>query len=112
MLNDTSDDFEWLVILNPTLANAITFSDETNSVVQTGVGNAGNPSNSTVTGGTQLAGGMVKASGSTGDVTIGVENALLLGSAIDGTRDEIYLCCRPFSANANITGGITWRELS
>ncbi len=55
---------------------------------------------------------MIKSSNNSGDVTIGTGNALLLGSAIDGTVDEIYLCVRPFSSNADITGGITWRELS
>lgn len=112
MMNAQNGDYEWLLILNPTLANAITFTAQTNSVVETGPGNSGSPSNSTVTGGTVLAGGVVKGSNSTGDVTIGVENALLLGSDISGTRDEIYLCCRPFSANADIHGGLVWRELS
>lgn len=112
MLNQTNDDFEWLLLMNPTLANAITFSDETNSSIQSGVGNSGNPSNSTATGGIALDGGFVKASGSTGSMSAEMNNALRLGAAIDGTRDEIYLCCRPLSANADVEGGITWREAS
>ena len=112
MVNSTTDDFEWFLVLNPTVANAITFSDQTNSAIQFGVGNSGNPSNSTVTGGTQITGGFVKAAGSTGDFRASIDNAIKLGAAIDGTRDEIYLCCRPLAANADIDGGITWRELS
>lgn len=113
MITDTTDDFEWLLILNPDVANAVTFNDETNSSVQFAIGNTGGgASNSTLTNGTILSGGVVKASGSTGDVTIGIENARLIGGAIDGTRDEIYLGCRPYANGANIDGGITWRELS
>jgi len=112
LINDTNDDFEWLLIMNPTLANSVTFGDKTNSSLQTAVGNPGAHSNSTVTGGTTITGGFVKSGGGSGDVTMGTENALLLGSTIAGVPDELYLCCRPLSANADINGGLTWRELS
>jgi hypothetical protein len=110
MVNSTNDDFEWLLIWNPTVAVAVSFSDETNSVVETGVGEGSNPSTTTVTGGTRMAGGFVKASGSSGDVTLGIAGTLRLGAKIDGTRDEIYLCVRPLSANADVDGGLSWRE--
>lgn len=109
VLATTNDDFEWLVILNPTVANAVTFGNESSSCVQTAVGNAGNPSNSTLTGGTILDGGYADASSGQ---KFPLENALRLGVAIDGTRDEIYLGVRPFSANADVVGSIQWRELS
>lgn len=112
IVNGSNADFEWLLILNPTVAVAVTFADQDNSALQAANGNAGNPSTSTVTGGVVLAGGYVVASGSSGDVTIGISNARLLGAAIDGTRDEIYLCMRPLTPNANAKGGITRRELS
>ena len=111
MIATTSDDYEWTVILNPTLATGITFADVTNSAVQFGVGNVGNPSTSTVTGGTQMMGGFVTAGSTSGAVTLALDNAIHLGSQIDGTRDEIYLCVTPFTANADINGGLTWREL-
>ena len=84
--------------------------DLDNSALQGAVGNTGNPSTSTITGGQRITGGMVKASGNTGDVSIKVDNARLLGSAIDGTQDEIYLGVRPYSTNANVTGGFTCKE--
>ena len=112
MLNDTTDDYEWLVILNPTLGVPAVFTDVTNSALQEANGEGSNPSQTTVTGGTVLAGGQVKASGSSGSITIGVPNSRLIGSAIDGTPDELYLCCTPFASNANITGSFTIRELS
>jgi len=110
--NNTSDDFEWYIILNPTLANAVTWVNETNGAVQVANGNGGAHSNSTVTGGTKLVGGFVKSGNNSGDVTIGVKNARLIGSAIDNTPDEIFLCVMPLSANADISGGITRRVLS
>lgn len=107
----TSDDYEWQLVLNPTVAAAIAFSDETNGTVQTGPGNAGNPSTSTVTGGTILAGGFVKSGVSSGSTAIDFQTALTLGSSIDGTRDEIYLIVTPFTSNADIAGSLIWREL-
>lgn len=112
MINTVADDYEWMLILNPTLANAVTFTGETNSALETAPGNTGNPSNSTVTGGTFLDGGYVKSAGNSGAITQEGKNAIKLGSAIDGTRDEIYLCCRPLTNGADIYGSITWREFS
>lgn len=105
----TADDFEWLIVLNPTLANAITFTPQTNSVLESGVGNAGNPSNSTVTGGTVLAGGYSKSSNT---ISAQINNALRLGASIAGVSDEIYLCVRPLTSNLDVFGSITWRELA
>ena len=107
----TSDDYEWQLRLNPTVATGISFSDQTNSVVQTGPGNVGNPSTSTVTGGTILAGGFVKSGVNSGSTDAEIETAIRLGAAIDGTRDEIYLVVTPFSANADIAGSLVWQEL-
>lgn len=107
----TADDYIWQLRLNPTVANAVSFADQTNSAVQTAVGNAGNPSDSTVTGGTILAGGFVKAGVNSGAVSADLDTAINLGSKIDGTRDEIYFVVSPFSANADIAGGLSWREL-
>jgi len=59
-----------------------------------------------------MLGGLVKSSGAAGSFTLEISNALLLGSAIDGTPDEIFLCVRPYAAGADIDGGITYRELS
>jgi len=111
LVNNAVVDFEWMLILNPTLANAITFADVAGASVQTGPGNTGNPSNSTVTGGTRLAGGFVKSSQASGDISEDIEHAIRLGASIAGVRDEIYLCCRPLSVNADIDGGLTWREV-
>jgi hypothetical protein len=104
MISETNDDFEWIEIINPTVAGTFTYSDLTNSCVQTALG----ASTNTVTGGTEIAGGFSK---NEGQVFATVESAVRLGAKIDGTVDEIVLCVRPLSANANIQGSLTWREL-
>lgn len=103
----TSDDFEWSLLINPTVAGTFTYSDETNSGCQTAVGATAN----TVTGGVAVGGGMVKASNTGGGVASEISNALRIGAAIDGTVDEVVLCVRPLASNADVEGSITWREL-
>jgi hypothetical protein len=106
----TPDAFEWRLILNPTLANPLSWSDVTNFAVQEGdPDTSNNPSNTTVTGGTVLDGGYVVEDGS---ATVDVKNVIRLGSAIDGTRDEIVLAVTPLGANLDITGGFVVKELS
>ncbi len=105
VISETNDDFEWTLRLNPTVAGTFEFADETDSTVQTGVGATAN----TVTGGAILTGALGKDSQ---PVSAQVSNAVRLGAAIDGTRDEIYLCVRPLTSNADIEASLTWRELS
>lgn len=107
MLNIAGDDFEWMVIFNPTVAGTFTYSDKTNSAVQTAIGVTAN----TITGGTVLDSGFVKSSGSTGNVNISPTNALRVGAAIDGTRDELVFCVRPLTNGADIEASISWQEL-
>lgn len=108
-LGASNADYEWALLLNPTLDAAVTFGDQTNSVVQTAVGNAGNPSTSSVaSGGVYLCGGLASGRAAQGSE---IENALLLGAQIDGTRDELYLVANPFAANMDVYGGWTWREI-
>lgn len=106
----TSDDYEWELLLNPTLAASVTFNDVANSSIQFAVGEGSNPSTSTVTGGTRLGGGYVKGGSNSGDVKGTDTPELRLGSLIDGTPDEIYLVATPITANADIYGGINWQE--
>ena len=113
MLGQASDDYEWLVILNPTIAGtAPTWNGLTNSAVEAAIGDAvGNPSVNTVTLGTILRGGLATAGNIAGfafDQDIAL--ASRIGSAIDGTPDEMWLCARALTANADIEGGINFRE--
>jgi len=91
-----------------------TYSDEDNSTVQTASGTA----TSVVTGGTVITGGFLESGGNAGGragvESSGVQNAIRLGAAIDGTVNTIVLCVRPIngSTGIDIEGGISWRELS
>lgn len=105
MLIKTNDDFEWKLIINPTVAGTFTYSDETNSCVQTAAGATAN----TVTGGTDVDGGWIASNSSTSNT---LRSALYIGSLIDGTPDEIVLCARPLTSNADIEGSLQWREYS
>lgn len=109
LINENSQDFECLVYLNPTVADVFTYGDETNSAVQTATGAAAN----TITGGTVMSGGMVKASNQgAGSTARDLDNALRLGSSIAGTVDEIVLAARPLAAStASFEGSIAWREI-
>ncbi len=105
MLSETNDNFEWIIILNPTVADTFTYGDETNSVIQTAKGATAN----TVTNGIFIDGGFTAQKEG---VTNLIPNALHLGSTIAGVPDEIVLCVRPLSSNADIQGALTWKELS
>lgn len=101
---------EWILKWNPTVTGTFTYVNETNSLVQTAKGASAN----TVTGGIDIAGGHFstdKKGGSPGGEAL--EDALTLGSKIDGTLDEIVLCVRPIGGSSaiDIEGSLTWREL-
>ena len=108
ILAETSDNFEWLLILNPTVAGTFTYSAHTNSCVEVAIGDgAGNPSTNTVTGGTILDRGF---GASTVAESEHLDISVRLGAAIDGTKDEIVLVVRPLTANADILGALGWIE--
>ena len=105
LLAETNDNFEWILLLNPTVAGTFTYGNLANSAVQVARGATAN----TVTGGTPLTGGWIASNGTD---TLEVPNARRLGAAIDDTLDTIVLCARPLSANADIQGSITMRQIS
>lgn len=111
-VQSASDDFEWLLIFKPTVAGTPSWTNETNSSVQTATGATAN----TITGGTYITGGYIgtgTAQSASAQISNEIENALLLGSTISGTPDEIWLAGRALTnINTLVEGSITWRELS
>jgi len=106
VLATTTNDFaHWELRINPTVAGTFTYSDESNSVVQTATG----ANTNTVTGGTEIDGGYFSTAL---PITNTTPNALKLGSKIDGTPDTIVLCARPITNNIGVQGSLTWREQS
>ena len=53
------------------------------------------------------------AAGAAGSSDKGLNNAILLGSLIDGTVDTIVLCARPIGGSSVVDaeGSMVWREL-
>jgi len=108
MLAETNASFEWILKLNPTVAGTFTYSDlDANACVQVARGALAN----TVTSGTDLAGGWSSQFGTRSIQTALESSAIKLGSAIDGTRDEIVLCVRPLAVNLDIQGSLGFREI-
>lgn len=107
LISETTDDFRWLLCLNPTIAGTFTYSDLSNSAIQ---GATGATANTVSDVGTLLASGYASVTSQSANETL--DTALKLGSLIDGTRDEILLACMPLSSNADIHGSLVWRELS
>jgi hypothetical protein len=104
----TADDWLWEIRVNPTVAGTFTYNGITDSAIEYAKGATAN----TVTGGTLLASGYGAGTNNGGALQSGIENALRIGSAIDGTVDEIVLSVMPLSANLDIYGTLTWRELN
>lgn len=105
----TNDDYEWMWIRNPTVADVVSFVDEGISSCQTVEGQVLN----VVTPGTGhvLAGGVIKGGGGLGVVAVDIPNILTLGAAINGTPDEFYLCVRPFTGTADFYYGVERKEI-
>lgn len=99
----TADNFEWMLIANPTIAGTFTFADYANSAVQVGSGDNSN----IVTGGTQLIGGWAKSSVAIDKL---LPNTFAIGESILGSKDVLALCVRPLGNNLDIYSGLTWRE--
>ena len=101
----TTQDFEWKLILNPTVAGTFTYGDLTNSAVQVAYGATAN----TVTEGTVIAGGFAQGN----ETTAALINSLYyLGATIAGTPDSMVLCVRPLSTNEDIHAGLTIKEIA
>ena len=105
-----NNNYEWFLVLNPTVAGTFTYADVSQSAIQVATGATAN----TVTGGYQITGGYASSAVRGGTTSSNINNAIRLGSLIDGTVDEIVLCVRPVggSTNLDIEGSLTWRELT
>ncbi len=106
---ETNDRALWELILNPTVTGTFTYSDVTNSAVQTSIGNQTAGAAPTVSGGTVIDSGYVDQLGRVNGV---VNSAIKIGTAIDGTRDEIVLCVTPIQAGLDAFVSMNWKELT
>lgn len=99
----TNDEFEWFLVLNPTIAGTVTWNNLTNSICQTFVGGTGN----TLTGGTVLLSGHI-----IGEQTerLNALDQIQLGSAIDGTPDTLVLGFTNDNTQ-ECFASLNWREI-
>ena len=111
IMNEQAQDFEWMLLLNPTVAGTFTFNDVPNSAMQVAYGVTAN----TITQGSWdviFSSGFMKNSQQGGfPVSTTVDTALRIGSKIDGTPDTLVLAVRPLASSADIQGSITVREI-
>lgn len=112
VLNSTKAPFEWRVIINPTVAgNALSWADHTDSSVQETFGDATN----TVSGGKELAGGIVAGTNAGSNADTPLENALRLGASIAGVSDQIFVCVKAYGGGGttgSFDASLGWRELT
>ena len=95
------------VWLNPTVAGTFTYASVTNSSAQVAIGAVAGTN--TVTGGTLLASNY----GTSQDVVVStIQNAIRLGSTIDGSLDTLVITANPLTSNLDVLGSINWRELT
>lgn len=105
-LGHTSDNFEWKLLLNPTLNSYAGFSDySANSAVQFDTA-----ATSMTDLGTTIQAGLVyqKTSTALGDVT---NFNFQLGRTIQGTSDVLTLAAAGSAGNSKCIAGIGWMEL-
>ena len=104
----TNDIYRWMIIEKPVVAGIFDYVAKADTAVEFAVGEKGNPSTSTVTGGRILAQGEVSATSR--DITIpdSLNKPLLLN--IDGTPVEVVLCIQPLSAGVDAFGSLNYKE--
>jgi hypothetical protein len=108
-LGTTSDPFIKRFILNPTFGTAPTWTALANSGFDYALGASGNPSSTTVTGGTILNTGFVSDRSRAG--TLEANSLFQPGISINGTVDILAFCVQPIGANLDIRGGINFKTL-
>jgi hypothetical protein len=103
----TSDDVEWLIIVNPTVTGTFTYADYSTSDVQIAYGAQATPP--TITGGQKITGGYVQDTAASYESSETLANRIKL-SDTGGTADEIVICARTMGANAQMHLGVEWKQ--
>ena len=108
VLLTTTVNYEWVLILNPTIAgtDAVSWSDITNSSLQFDI-NRNNTN--TLTGGYKVAGGYGSSTNQAKFPSTGLSKSFLtIGSKIDGTKDQFVLGVKNIDGN----GGTCYGSIS
>lgn len=110
ILSTGTDDYEWLIIINPTLSSTSeVWTPQTDSIVDFGVAAAAQ----TCTGGKVVAGGYVDGGKDLSSAGSSIDTKETLGAFIDGTPIEAWLCVRPTTTGGDTYyAGGSWNEYS
>lgn len=112
VITDTNDYFYIGVYLNPTVAGTFTYSSAgADSALEVALGDTGgNPSTTTVTGGTLLFSEIVTAQGRIGKTSI--NEAFRLGADYNEVVDEVVVTVTPITSGVDAFGTLNWREIT
>lgn len=108
-LGTTNDPYIKRFILNPTFGAAVTWNTLPNSGFDYALGNGGNPSSSTVTGGTILNSSFVSDQARAGEIE--ANSLFQLGIDLNGVSDILVLAVQPVTSNLDIRGAINFKTL-
>ena len=103
---DSNDNYLYRLVINPTYASTVTYTDVTDYSISYGLGATAN---------TVSAMGHILSVGSgatNSSQNYKLASAIRLGMALDGTLDEIAVIVKPLTNMATIHRGINWREVS
>lgn len=108
-LATTNDPYITRFILNPTFGTAPTWAALPNSGFDIATGETGNPSLTTVTGGTMLNTGFVSDQSRAG--TLEANSLFQPGVSTNGNFDVLAYCAQPIGSNLDLRGGINFKTL-
>lgn len=101
VLNTSNDNYLLTIEFNPTLSTTVTWVDLPNTPFEYALGN-GTP---TVTSSGFITESIIGQAGTTAVTTLQIkDNQVKPNTNINGTKDEVWVCLTPLSANATFNG--------
>jgi len=101
LLNTSNDNYLMTIEFNPTLSVTPTWTDIPNSPFQYSLGTGA----TTITSSGHIMSSLIGEAGTSALTTIKVDdNQIRVGSNVNGTLDEMWVCITPLGANATFLG--------
>ena len=101
ILNTSNDNYLMTIEFNPTLSATPTWTDIPNSPFQYSLGTGA----TTITSSGHIMSSLIGEAGTSALTTIKVDdNQIRVGSNVNGTLDEMWICITPLGANATFLG--------
>ena len=103
-LSTTNDDYLLELRFNPSVTNTFTYAGVNNSSIEIAEGSSSN----VASGGTMVYSTYGRRNS---DLKTQINNAIRLGSNLDGTLDEFVICITPISNGLDLYTSLNWNEL-